>query len=128
MDGEGGESGCGGGGVVNGERCGGLGEEKENRVSDERERERGIEVELGILILLKGIIVISCIQWGGRGSPCQPPFPPVRFFSPLLSYEKQAFLAVAKQKLRYLYEKKTKSPIIKREMYFGLWVTETRFV
>jgi hypothetical protein len=59
MVGEGYKSGCNGGGVVNGERCGGLGEEKENRVSDERERERGNKVELGILILLKGIIVIS---------------------------------------------------------------------
>ena len=47
--------------------CGGwravrwLGEEKENRVSDERERERGNEVELAIVILLKGIRVISYI-------------------------------------------------------------------
>ena len=61
MDGEGGESGRSSGGVVDGERCGGLGEEKENRVSDERERERGNEVELTIFIFLKGIIVISCI-------------------------------------------------------------------
>jgi len=58
MDGERGESGRSGG-VVDGERCGGLGEEKENRVSDERERERGNEVELTIFIFLKGIIVIS---------------------------------------------------------------------
>lgn len=55
MDGEGGESGCGGSGVVNGERWCGLGEEKENRVSDERERERGNEVELGLLILLRRV-------------------------------------------------------------------------
>jgi hypothetical protein len=60
MDGEGYKSGSSSGGVVNGERCGGLGEEEENRVADERERERGNKVELGILILLKGIIVISC--------------------------------------------------------------------
>jgi len=56
-------SGRGGGGVVDGERCGGLvwvyGRRKRNRVSDERERERGNEVELEIFILLKGIIVIS---------------------------------------------------------------------
>jgi hypothetical protein len=34
-------------------------EKKKNRVSDEREKEKGNEVELEILILLKGIIVIS---------------------------------------------------------------------
>lgn len=63
MDAEGGESDCGGGGVV----------WSENRVSDERERERGNEVELGLLILLKGIIVISCIQWGWRWLPLANP-------------------------------------------------------
>jgi len=47
MDGKGGESGRGGGGVVDGERCGGLvsglGEKKENRVSDELMKEKGKE-------------------------------------------------------------------------------------
>jgi hypothetical protein len=70
-------SGRGGGGVVDGERCGGLvwvyGRRKRNRVSDERERERGNEVELEIFILLKGIIVISHKRWGGSGSPLPPP-------------------------------------------------------
>jgi hypothetical protein len=39
----------------------GLGEEKRIVFSDERERGRGNEIELSILILLRGIMVISSI-------------------------------------------------------------------